>query len=195
MDRERRRYFRITDEVGIESKPIEEEQTQQHLQDFWASPHEHSLRNEFNYQIQQRKSDLSVIQRKYPEIGRYLEVLQQQMDRLSEKVLAISGESRVEPQQASLSASGIRFYADEKVDRGDMVELKLTLFPDLQKLVIFAKVIDCAKNNDNFPGLYTISLDFEHIHEADREILIRHIHGKQLRALGAARFAEDSDDE
>jgi len=32
-----------------------------------------------------------------------------------------------------------------------------------------------------------VSLDFENLHEADREILIKHIHGKQLEALSNAK--------
>ena len=32
-----------------------------------------------------------------------------------------------------------------------------------------------------------VSLGFENLHEADREILIKHIHGKQLESLSNAK--------
>jgi len=193
-NQDRRRFYRITDEVGIVSKKVDIDELDDRLRDFWTNPHAHSLRNDFNYQIQQHRSDLSIIQRKHPEIGRYLAVLQQQLDLITQKLLAQGKDNEVQPKQASLSAAGIRFYSDEGIDRGDVVELDLTLLPDGQKIVIFAKVIDCAENNEHFPGRYTVSLDFEHIHESDREILIQHVHGRQLNAIGAARFSEDDDE-
>ena len=39
--------------------------------------------------------------------------------------------------------------------------------------------------------LFRISLDFEHIHEADRELLIKDIHAKQIEALNAARQSDE----
>ena len=71
---------------------------------------------------------------------------------------------------------------------GEVVELNLELLPNKQKIVVFAKVVRCEQLASK---QFNITLDFEHIHESDREILIKHIHGKQLKSLGAARFNDE----
>ena len=65
------------------------------------------------------------------------------------------------------------------------MEFRLKLLPSGLRLVIIARVVKV----DDAPGQdgQLISLDFEHMHEADREILIKHIHGKQMEALSSAQ--------
>ena len=96
--------------------------------------------------------------------------------------------------QANLSAQGISFYSDTGADKGSIVELNLRLLPSRQQIVCFARVIDCSEDQHD-QGKYRLSLDFEHIHEADQEILVKHVHAKQLRDFGASRFDESPDAE
>ena len=65
------------------------------------------------------------------------------------------------------------------------MEFKLKLLPSGLRLVIIARVAKVDESPER--GGYRISLDFEHLHEADREILIKHIHGKQMEALSSAQ--------
>lgn len=57
--------------------------------------------------------------------------------------------------------------------------------PSGLRLVIIARVVKVEMDPDQ--GENRISLDFEHLHEADREILIKHIHRKQMEALSNAQ--------
>ena len=79
-------------------------------------------------------------------------------------------------------------YSDQALDEGDVVELNLKLLPQGQKIVTFARVILIREESENNQGRYKISLDCEHIHDTDREVLVKHVHGKQMRELGNARF-------
>lgn len=191
MTEERRRYFRIDDIIGIKTEVIPQQEVQQKLQQFWDNQHQFSLRNEFNYELEQHQTDLKHIKIKMPEVGRYLDLLQKQLDMLTEKVVKGEDQFVEEEIHVNLSAQGLSFYSDEVVHASEIVEMHLKLLPGHQKIVVFSKVINCIKDKDR-PGKYKVALDFEHIHDADREILVKHVHGKQMRALGAARFEEDS---
>ena len=188
--KERRRFFRIEDIVGLKTEVIDQPEVQKKLDNFWNDQHEFSIRNEFNFKIEQHQADLQKIKAQMPEVGRYLTILQEQLDLITDKLLKDEDKFAELELQVNISAQGISFFAEEAVNPNDIVELHLRLLPSRQQIVVFAKVIDCQKLDDA-SGRYRIALDFEHIHEADREILIKHIHGKQLKALGASRFGEE----
>jgi hypothetical protein len=192
MSEERRRFFRIEDIIHLKTEKVEERDLDERLEDFRNNQHRYSALNEFNYQLEQHQADLKHIKERLPEVGRYLEVLQKQLDLLTERVLVDDDDFVDRKVEASLSAQGIAFFADESANKGDIVELHLKLMPEKHKLVIFSRVVDCQETDDS-NGRFRIALDFEHIHDADRELLVKHVHGKQLRALGAARYSEDDD--
>ncbi len=190
-DKERRRFFRIDDTVSIKTQKIPPHQLDDRLNNFWTNQHEFSLRNEFNHELDQHAADLLAIKKQHPAIARYLKVLQKQVDLLSEKILPDDTLNGSVERHVNMSAQGISFLSTEAIAEGEVVEISLQLLPKKQRIVVFAKVIRCEKA-DNFQ--YKLTVDFEHIHEADREILIHHIHGQQLKSLGAARFDADNND-
>jgi predicted nuclease with TOPRIM domain len=190
MTEERRRFYRIEDIVSLKTETIDEHQVPEKLEKFWNDHHQFSLRNEFNFKLEQHQADLRSIKTKMPELGRYLELLKQQIDILTDKVLQDEDKFTELEKQVNLSAQGISFTSNEAANTGDIVELHLKLNPGRQKIVVFARVVSCEPVQDE-EGAYRIALDFEYIHEADREILVKHVHGKQLVALGASRFEEE----
>ena len=122
-----------------------------------------------------------------PELGRYLSVLEKQIDWLTQRLSADNTEDLLTRKTSNLSAQGISYHADKAPQQGDMVEFKLKLLPSGLRLVIIARVVLVETDSSQNRGEYKISLDFEHLHEADREILIKHIHGKQMEALSSAQ--------
>ncbi|MFZ9037769.1 MAG: PilZ domain-containing protein [Gammaproteobacteria bacterium] len=120
-----------------------------------------------------------------PGLARYLSVLEKQIDRLTEKLIVDDDEKLMVNQSANLSAQGISYSGADAPRQGSLAELKLKLLPSGLRLVIIACVVLVEK--DAGQGEHKISLDFEHLNEADREILIKHIHGKQMEALSGAK--------
>jgi hypothetical protein len=188
MSSERRRYFRIEDIVCLNMDIVPDSDLEFRLQDFWHNLNHNNLQNQYNQRLNDHRSDLLAIQTKMPELGRYLAVLQDQIDVLNNKILHVDDEGPTIEKTVSLSAQGVAFYVDGKVNEGDVVEINLILQPSRQKIAIFARVVKVSIESTSKQGQYYISLEFEHIHEADREILIKHIHGKQLQTLSANRF-------
>ena len=187
MTEERRRYYRIDEQVMIGLAQIDASEIDARLEDFWSNEQVFSIRNDYNHQIARHLSDRRKIEKKMPELGRYLSVLEQQIDRLTSKIMADDDEQMMVSKDSNLSAQGISYYDTEEPQQGNLAELKLKLLPSGLRLVIIARVVLVETDSDQGQGEFKISLDFEHLHEADREILIKHIHGKQMEALGSAQ--------
>ncbi|MEM7561518.1 MAG: PilZ domain-containing protein [Pseudomonadota bacterium] len=187
MSGERRRYYRIDDEVAIACDPVKEIQVDERLKDFWDNDHAFSIRNNYNFQIEQHIADFHKIESKMPELGRYLCVLQKQIDRLSEKLIAEEFDQTLTQGKVNLSAQGISFVTNQKLDPKSLVEVNMKLLPSGLHLLIIARVIKTEKAENDESGEYRVSLDFEHLREEDREILIKHIHAKQRESLSIAQ--------
>ena len=183
MTSERRRYYRIEDEVMLALSPVEENKIDDRLEDFWSNEHAFSIRNDYNYQITQHIADRHKIETRMPELARYLSVLEKQIDRLTEMLIVDDEEKLMVSKIANLSAQGIAYSGADAPPQGSLAELKLKLLPSGLRLVIIARVVLVETDAGQDQGEHKISLDFEHLHEADREILIKHIHGKQMEAL------------
>ncbi len=183
MPDERRRYFRIEDTVSLHVTQVSPDELESRLDDFWNNHHQFSIRNEYNHQLEEHLADFHAIENKMPELARYLSVLQNQIDLITEKLIPEQYQFSDPAQDVNLSAQGISYYSDATAELGDMLELNLKLQPSGQQLVTFARVISIEEHDNTEQGKFGISLDFEHMHEADQEILIKHVHGKQMRAL------------
>ena len=181
MQDERRRYFRIEDIVVLTVTPIQKHELDKRLEQFWTHPHEYSISNEYNLQLEQQVVDFHAIKAKMPELARYLSVQQKQIDLLNQKLSSTEEVSSHPPKQVNLSAQGILFNTNDKLNADDIVDLHLELGPGGHKMSIFARVIDIRNNTSDDQDAYQVSFDFEHIHDVDREALVKHIHSFQLR--------------
>ncbi len=187
MSEERRRYYRIDDEVDLSYTTIEASELDARLEDFWSNEHAFSIRNNYNYQIEQHIADRNKIEAAMPELARYLKVLEKQIERITDLLIGDEEDQVMQRRQVSLSAQGIAFYADSAPPQGELIEVRLKLLPSGLRLVIIARVVLVGTDSDRGSDDNRISLDFEHLHEADREILIKHIHGKQMERLSSAQ--------
>ena len=193
MTKERRRYYRIEDEISLALQPIDKTGLDERLEDFWSNQHAFSIRNNYNFQIEQHIADRHKIETRMPELARYLSVLENQIADITDKFIVDEDEQAMTLKSVNLSAQGIAYSDDQPPPTDELVELKIKLLPSGLRLIIIARVVlvetgDSAQDQ----GKHRISLDFEHLHEADREILIKHVHSKQLESLSNAQ--EDSID-
>jgi len=195
MSIDRRRYFRIEDWVYLEARRLEPAELNLAIEKF-HSGHRHSAESVRGMaDLERQLDDFSVIRLKIPEVARQLENLQTQIDQLRQALIPGEEESQHaaldEPRKVNISAQGISFTTDELFKPVDTVELSLKLTPSSQWIPIIATVVVVDDNEDNENegelGFYRVSLDFQHIHELDREIMIKHIHDRQIETLGTGR--------
>ena len=129
---ERRRFFRIDDEVGLEynfiseaeykTAPEELEKIKQTA--FSLSAEFATLNNEFN-------PTLNSIRNSHPEIAQYLDLLNKKIDSISTRFLEEEIEGLEEStRMVNLSASGIAFKCDTDLPNEQPVKLRIILLPE-----------------------------------------------------------------
>ncbi len=178
---ERRRYFRVEDEIVLAYRPMasgeamESDEARKRLADTF------SLTANLDYLAQQSKSQLHRIQRSSPDVADYLETLEKKLDLIARALVMSQSEFVDQPTcHVNLSATGIAFDTQELLQEGDSLELKLVVPPALAGIVVYGRVVYCQQKEG---GDYRVGVDFTEIQESDQEFLIRHVVQRQMADL------------
>lgn len=185
MESDRRRFFRINDEVDLKIRPIKSDDEMGAINDYYHNLESFAHRNEFNFQLSQHHADLQHVEDKFPELARYLRVMQKEIDRLSEKLEVNEEKFGGERCSVNLSAQGLSLYTHTQYELNTLVDCQLQLIPSHLRIATLARVIICQVEEGSEQKSYLVALDFEHIREAEQEILVKHVHSQQLQQLGA----------
>ncbi len=191
MSEDRRRFYRINSELELAVEAIDASEVAKRVETFDSEQPAFAMQNSYNYQIEQHQADFRRIESSMPEVARYLAVMEQQIRRLTE-IMAPDEQSQLLVRKlVSISAQGVAYFDRQALEPDSMVHIVMRLVPSGLQVQALARVIAVVTSEDDDDDLFRISLDFEHIHEADRELLIKDIHSKQIEALNAARQAND----
>ena len=189
-ENERRRFFRIDDEVCLEYDLISEEayanaptelaQIQQ--SSFGLSANFASLNFEYN-------PILNSIRSSHTEIAQYFDFINRKLDALSQHLLEeeIPCENS-RKQIVNISASGIAFKSQEKLKDNQPLRLRIVLLPEKIGIMVFGRV-----NHSNKKDKDLVSIDFEHIRHDDQELMIKHNLNKQMQELRQRSEDNESD--
>lgn len=185
-EQERRRYFRIDDEVGLLTTPVPTQDEARIMAGFDDEKAPLSLINELrsvrDMHLPQRRS----LEYKFPTVAAYVRMLESQIDMLALAIEDDEGFVAAPNSRVNLSAQGVSFDDGEPLEIGSLVEVKLTLFPDLIRIRTLARVVRCEAD----PSCKSTALDFTHLRDADREAIIRHVHLLQRLRLREHNEAE-----
>lgn len=176
---ERRRYYRIEDWVALEiipsSHPVDN-----------GSPC-FQLLNEFR----QLEQDSLPLLRQLAEADRllagYLRLQSKRLDLLAQLMTRDLIRQMGPPRKVDLSEGGLRFSNPEPFPEESPLNIRLLLLPNPVELVLLARVARCVPQGD---GQYEVALHFDHITDAQRQQLARHILQKQALERRKARGEE-----
>ena len=184
--RDRRRFFRIDDEVNLAYKLIDKHvisdnnsQTSQDLLD------NYSLESSLDILNQEGQLILMRIEKSYSEIAAYLKVLNSKVDLITKAIIEQDEELRRSTmRQANISASGLSFDNEIAISKGSYLEIKLLLTSCLSVVKLYGEVVYCKQNADESPDLpYQIGVNYFNFREEEREILIKHIVKRQMQQI------------
>ena len=190
--RDRRRYFRVQDNIVLRYREIEESELP-------ASPEEVETELETAFDqvhdfIGLDREDLDLlnaIEARIPEVGQYLRRLERRLENLARGLFLAGDEHYSLPtQQVDISASGIGFVSDEPLESGSLLEMRLIMLPSYLGILTYGRVAHCKPDNDQ-PDGYQIGTEFTLMRESDREALIQHILRKQMEQIRARLYAEE----
>ena len=186
---DRREYFRINDHVALKYRVIERAEidgAKSKRQE--GFPDINSMASSLANTNLDMKHSMEKCRRDLPEVASYLEGLNNKVDLLIRLLVANGSELPDHPtHDISLSASGLRFKTKQEVAKCSILEVQLLFFPSLLYVVTFGEVIRCAASHEveGFP--YELAVEFSHLEDIDRELLIRHILQKESAMLREAR--------
>jgi len=180
---EKRRYFRIADTIGLSFKQ--------------ARPVKPDLSLSTSVvEMEQRLASLdaeinSIVNRIWssnPELSEALGLLNRKIDLLTGNKVANKVaeqeqyDHHFEQIEVSLSASGVAFDSEVKLDIGDRLDLMLVLKPSNMRLQSKGTVVNVAEKKPGELNPYVASIDFDLVPQ-DEERLIQHIVQRQVQIM------------
>lgn len=186
-DGNRREYFRVDDSVVLDYRVISEEELPDRVEDLQRRlPTRFGAAAEFASTSRHMNRLLRKLRHISRDLVQYLEAVDAKLNTLARLFLL---EELDPPRQAAtevnLSAGGIGFRARAALSAGSLVELKLVLLPAYTGVLTLGRVVyceTCPAGDSEFP--YFIAIEFDRIRETDRELLVRHLLGRQSAVRG-----------
>lgn len=186
-EEDRREYYRIEDMIALEIRPLSapEAAGEEVLQD--ASPL-FNLLSELHLSEFESQHLLRQISERDRAIAAFLKSQNKRIDLLSQVVaLTVLGHIG-EPQPVIISEGGIEFQYPTPIATGAHLSVKLVLMPQALGLLLRARVTHCDPKGDG----YDVGTEFEHLTDAQRQLLARYILQKQAQERRLAREQNES---
>jgi len=195
MSDERREYFRIADEIALDYRPLKDEEVDGLLERMRSRLVDRfTAASSFAATTRQMAHLIHKVQTESPELARCLQAIDQKLNMIAQ--LFVSEQMALDDQptrEVSLSAGGVAFRAQHELRTGSLLELRMVLFPSMIGILTISRVIHCERmddGNSQFP--WQVAVEYEHLRETDRELLVRHIMSKETEQLRAQRSENDS---
>ncbi len=186
VNSERRRYFRINDTIGLRYR-ISDGNANQVPTDCdgqlqMTAPHIlQGIDRELNTVINTLWREQPVAASAIALLNRKLAVLAAEID-MDDCQYDVNGLVH-EEMEVGLSGCGIGFACTEAFQRGQVLDLFITLKPSNVNLTLIGTVIDCERRQDDARP-YWLRLDFVDLNKNTEEQLIQHIVQRQGVQLG-----------
>jgi hypothetical protein len=185
-DSNRRRSHRIDDRVSLLLRVVQPQEATEILESFETRRNDFSLTNHFMHQEEQLLPQMRMIEKRMPEVAKYLKFLEEQIQTISRYLISHNQKLSSKPDtKVNLSADGLRLYHNAGLVPGTVVELAMMVFPSRSAMLAYAEVVrsEIDKRAIDKERPWNIALTFTHLHEEDKEMLYKHIHQRQLSAL------------
>jgi len=183
---ERRRYFRVSDLIGVRYRLLSSNETELAVQ---AQPS--SLKGVLSQMDGQIAIALASLKKYNAEIHTLLDLYNQKINLVIGHGLAGIDEVEAEPMRAcqvNLSACGISFPSPDFATLNQHVEIELNLYQSSVNLRLIAAVIACEDYLDEVnKNTHLIRANFVNISDTDQELLIQYVIKRQAQQLNEQR--------
>lgn len=172
-DNERRMLYRVDETAILEVLPVSDEDISSKTaeQCFDESP-AFGLMRDLRAMDSDNANILRTVHDKSPEVALYLQAINKKIDIMGNAVAAslLSEDQRL--QSVDLSAGGIGFGHDSRLEEGKTYAIKIWFHQTLFGIAAFIEVVACHRAID---GGYHISCSFKSLPDADESVIARHI--------------------
>lgn len=190
----RRRFFRIDDAVRLSYRALDADE----LADRVARLAEglggsFALMASLSAVTHRMSVSLRRIEQRSGDVAAYLRALDQKIETVA-RALLLQDPSLPAMSEApvNLSAGGLAIVTGQCLPVGTPLEIRLLLLPALAGILAFGAVVECTEpppGEGHPPGSRLMRVDFTHIRDEDRDLLIGHMLRRQGERLREARQA------
>jgi hypothetical protein len=189
MSPERRRFFRIADTIGLAFRVVKPQVP--HLRLSTEAMEDGEVLKMLDTELGSLINSLWETDVKY---ARAIGLLNQKMDllvgknRQSEEEILEQYDFFSPELDVNLSAAGIAFTCDARVELKDRVEVLLLLMPSRFRLTVFGSVVNVAETERDGKPANFICIEFD-LEAQDEESLIQHIVQRQVESMSRKKTA------
>lgn len=190
MSDERREYFRVEDQVTLEYRVITEAEMECVLMRIRDEvPDRFTVAASFAGTSRQMKHLLQNLSSQSPDLALCLQALDKKMNLLAQLLVAETmNQEGTCLREVSLSAGGLAFNAERELRSGELLETRMVLFPSVTGILAVAQVVSCERRGDVNGGMpWRVAVEYQSIRESDRDLLVKHLLGRQTELLRARR--------
>ncbi|HJP49508.1 MAG TPA: PilZ domain-containing protein [Pseudomonadales bacterium] len=176
---DKREFFRLNDKIHIAYQLVTKIDLEQgQAADFFTSdPNFHLLRDIYELEMESVEI-LRTLTDSNRQLGSFLHNLNQRIELLALGLRNINEEDDASVNiETQISEGGISFLADELINNGELMALKLLFQPSMVGLTCFAKVRYCRLVEED--NKYKIGAQFVNPDYTTQKLLSRHIIRKQ----------------
>lgn len=184
--REQRASFRINDRIALHVRPLEDADYRHAIAHPPNTQHRQRTLNSILNGADQNRGTLRKISDYDPAVASYLQNLESRIESLARLLtLDLSNAPDTPTHEVNISGNGLYFQHSQPLAEKSHLSLDIQLFPSHTCLNLLATVVRCvtvaptAKGDERF----SIAVDYCHIHEDDRDLIIHHIHSLQLKRV------------
>jgi len=192
---DRRRYFRVGDELPLYLEAIDDEGVERLLAEMeQETENRMGLSARFAATTSQMDHVLNRIKEHDPDVALYLQSINQKLDVVA-KVLLLEGEpvARMRTVNVELSASGLSVDHTAAMDVGQLVRVELLTTATSARILVLGRVIRClpAPQPNLIGNRFRLAIDFERIGEHDEDLIMQEVMRRQAAILRERRAQQE----
>ena len=182
LDNDKRKYFRVDDIALLSYRVVTWAEVRSvQKQDAGLPVHKLTFKANLDRLSRELQPLYNIIKSSNPNIALYLSTLDKKINLLSQYLTEDDeAENDIKPQQVNIGAGGLSFTSDKPVVEGAMLELQMRLLPEYTSIFSYARVISCTQLEESPEQQdYKIAVEFEFMDDDVRDLIIRHVLGKE----------------
>jgi hypothetical protein len=190
----RRRFFRIDDAVRLSYRALDADEVADQVARLAEGlGGSFALMASLSAVTHRMSVSLRRIEQRSGDVAAYLRALDQKIETVA-RALLLQDPSLPAMSEApvNLSAGGLAIVTGQCLPVGTPLEIRLLLLPTLAGILAFGAVVECTEpppGEGHPPGSRLMRVDFTHIRDEDRDLLIGHMLRRQGERLREARQA------
>jgi hypothetical protein len=193
-EEDRREYFRIDDQVLLNLRPLEESAMAEVAERIHGRvPDRFTVAANFAVNSRAMARLLHGFSANSPDAARYMKLMDQKLNQLARLFVAEEVGSGEYPRlNVNLSAGGVVFPARQEFTKGQLLETRMVLYPNMTGILTISRVVYCERLA-NLPGdvPWQVAVEYVHIRESDRDLLCSHIMNRETELLRDQRSTEE----